>query len=194
MSRMRRDAEIEKKVLDLCSNANSMKIISEASIEQAIDLIEQMNDQDFEVFAQAFTDHQPNLAAYLFVHEDEFSDDDFDLLANLALTVYLAYELQNGKSPLLSIEEVESAAMKQLDFLDAIETASEAEIESLVEQAFDGSQQPLLLDFVARELHLMESENMIEHESGGAMIYPILQLVVDLLHGAYNRSPFAIIS
>jgi hypothetical protein len=165
-----------------------MKIVSEESIESAIDLIEAMSEDDFAAFAKSFTETQPALASYIFVHEEEFSDEDFDLIANLALTIYKSYEIECGKPMTLTSEEVEAAAMQQMDYLDAIETASEEEMEALVEKAFDGTQQPVLLDFAAHELHVMESEGAIEHESGGALIYPILQLVVDLLHKAFNGS------
>ncbi len=171
-----------------------MKIVSEESVEQAIDIIEKMTEEEFAAFAQAFTSSQPALAGYIFIHEDEFTDDDFDLMANLALTIYKAYELECGTAMTLSEQEVESAALQQMDYLDAIETASEEEIADLVEKAFDGSKQPVLLDFAAHELHSMESEGAIDHESGGAMIYPILQLVVDLLDIAFNGTRFQIVS
>ena len=171
-----------------------MKIVSEESVEQAIDLIEGMTDDEFAAFAQTFISSQPALAGYIFIHEDEFTEDDFDLLASLALTIYRAYELECGTAMTLTEQEVESAAMQQMDYLDAIETATDEEIAELVEKAFDGSKQPVLLDFAAHELHLMESKGAIDHESGGAMLYPILQLVVDLLHTAFNGSRIQIVS
>lgn len=170
-----------------------MKIVSHESIESAIDLIEQMSEEQFAALAQEFTTAQPALTGYLFMHEEEFSDDDFDLLANLALTVYMAYTLECGKPMTLSEEEVEAAAIAQMDALDAIENANDEDIPGLVEKAFDSTQQPILLDFVAHELHEMESEGEIDHESGGALLYPVLQLIVDLLHKAFNGSRIQIV-
>ncbi len=171
----------------------TMKIVSEESVEQAIDEIEKMTDEDFSEFAAAFAAAQPSMAGYLFIHEDEFTDDDFDIMANLALTIYRAYQIECGTARILSEQEIEEAAMRQMEYLDAIETANEEEISELVEKAFDGTRQPVLLDFAAHELHLMESEGAIEHESGGALIYPILQLTVDLLDIAFNGTNIQVV-
>jgi hypothetical protein len=171
-----------------------MNIVSEDTIEQAFDLVENMTDAEFEAFAEEFTGAESSLAGYIFAHEDEFTDNDFDLLAYLAIVVYKAYSLECKRPPMLiSSDEVEAAALEQMNYLEAIENASDSEMEALVASAFDSSEQPNLLDFVAHELHVLESEGEIEHESGGALIYPILQLVVDLLHTAFNGTRLEII-
>ena len=170
-----------------------MKIVSEENIEKAIDLIEAMSDDEFAAFASEFTTSQPSLAGYIFIHEEEFSDDDFDLLANLALTIFKAYQLQCGTGRLLSEVEIEDAAMRQMDYLESIEDATEEDIPGLVEKAFDDTQQPVLLEFAARELHDAESAGGIEHPSGGALMYPILQMVVDMLDIAFNGTALRVV-
>jgi hypothetical protein len=170
-----------------------MKIVTEEYIEQAIELVEKMADEEFTAFADEFAKQQPALAAYIFMQQEFFSDDDFDLIANMALTIYKAYEITCGKAMTLTEKEVADAANKQLDYLQAIENATEEEMPEFVEKAFDSSEQPLLLDFAAHELHLMESQGAIDHESGGALIYPVLLLVIDLLHIAFNGSRLKII-
>jgi hypothetical protein len=170
-----------------------MKIVSSESIEKAIEIIDQWNDDEFAAFASEFTSAQPSLCAYIFIHEEDFSDDDFDMLANLALMIYKAFQIECGTARMLTEQEIEDAALRQMDYLESIEDANEEEIADLVDKAFDSTKQPVLLEFAAHELHDAESAGEIEHESGGALLYPILQMVVDMLDIAFNGANLRVV-
>jgi hypothetical protein len=168
-------------------------MITAENIELAIDTIEGLSDEQYQTYAETFANAQPNLVSYLFVQQDEFSENDFDLLTSLTLTIYKAFEMQCGTPRVLTVDEIEQKAIEQMDDLDALEEADESQMEAYMAKIIENQAQPILMDFAAHELHVMESEGAIEHESGGALLYPVLQLMVTMLDAAFHGSAMKIV-
>jgi hypothetical protein len=165
-----------------------MKVVSQKTIDRTLASMDKMVEEDVAELVQSFADEQPSIMVFLLAQEEDFTDNDFDILVDLALVIFLCFKNECGKVRTVGVEEVESFADKQMENLQRLETLSEIELEAEMAATIDNAKQPFLLEYITEELAAREEEDGIEDESGGAHFFPPLQLVIDIMDAAANGS------
>lgn len=164
------------------------KIISHKVIDRAIAELDSMNERQVESLIKDFGDKQPALTVYIMSHESSYSENDFDLLVNMALLVYHCFRLEFASMRSIQIDEVEAYEQKQEDDLIRMERMTDSEMEAEMARTVHSAKQPFLLEFITESLAVREDSDEIEDESGGAAFFSPLQLLIEMLDSAGNGS------
>lgn len=164
------------------------KIISHKVIDRAIAELDSMSERQVESLIKDFGDKQPALTVYIMAHESSYSENDFDLLINMALLVYHCYRLEFPSMRSIQIDEVEAYEQKQEEDMIRMERMTDSEMEAEMARTVHAAKQPFLLEFLTESLAMREEAEEIEDESGGAAFFSPMQLLIDMLDSAGNGS------
>lgn len=165
-----------------------MKVVSHTTIDNTLATMELMEEGEMNTLVQTFADEQPAIMTFLMAQEQDFSESDFDILIHLTLVIFMSFKNECGRMRNVQIDEVEAFEQRQLEHLNYLESLDEYALEEEMAATIDNAKQPFLLEYVTEELASREEEGEIEDKSGGAYLFPPLQLLIDLFDSAANSS------
>jgi hypothetical protein len=157
-----------------------MKQITAATIDAAIEELENLSDDQYEQRMEAFAEAQPVLFSYLFSGQfDLLTDDEKGYLQYLALIAWRSIERGGGAVEPVSEEQIGEAEEKNYELL---EKSSASKFQDRLDAFFDDYEQEDLLAFA--EEAVMEEEEQGESlvtKEGREPIFIALKTMIDVL-------------
>lgn len=157
-----------------------MKIVPGTTIDAAIEELEGLSDEQYEVRMEAFSEAQPVLFAYLFSEAfDLLTEDEKGFLQYLSLIAWTAILKTYGQVPAVSEEAIGEAEERNYEVL---ENATASDLSERLDPFFDDYPQEELLAF-AEEAVLEdegEPESLLTKE-GREPIFIGLKTMIDVL-------------
>jgi hypothetical protein len=161
-------------------NWSTMKQITAATIDAAIEELENLSDDLYEQRMEAFAEAQPVLFSYLFSGQfDLLTDDEKGYLQYLALIAWRSIERGGGPVDPVSEEQIGEAEEKNYELL---EKSSASKFQDRLDAFFDDYEQEDLLAFA--EEAVMEEEEQGESlvtKEGREPIFIALKTMIDVL-------------
>jgi hypothetical protein len=170
-----------------------MKIVSEESINKAIESLEHLDDAGIEALYKKIESDQPHVFGYIITMGDDLEEDAYQAFLDLALVIYGSFEAEYGKFRAVTEDEIVEIFNNKLTQLEDI--SDESDEDDYVAAAADSmlaENQSLLLQFVIEDLVAMEKEEEVG-ESEAAVLFQLLSVIITAMDQALNISPFQIV-
>lgn len=159
-----------------------MKFVSEDVIDAVIDLLEEMDDDQYEQQMEKFAEAQPVLVAYLF-NEENFhllTEDEKGYVQYLSLITWMANTKVNGPGEPVSEEQIGLAEERNYEILEA---ANAKNFRDRLDAFFDNTPQEDLIAF-AEEAVLDDEDSgpdALVTKEGREPIFIAVKTVIDVL-------------
>ncbi len=159
-----------------------MKFVSEDVIDAVIDLLEEMDDDQYEQQMEKFAEAQPVLVAYLF-NEENFhllTEDEKGYVQYLSLIAWMANTKVNGPGEPVSEEQIGLAEEQNYEILEA---ANAKNFRDRLDAFFDNTPQEDLIAF-AEEAVLDDEDSgpdALVTKEGREPIFIAVKTVIDVL-------------
>ncbi len=161
-----------------------MKFVPADTIDELIELLDNLSDEQYEQKTAAFAEAQPVIFAYLFDEENFhlLTEDEKGFMQYLALICWASNERVNGATPEASEEQIGVAEERNYAMLDG---QAARDFADKLDSFFEEYPQEDLLAFV--EEALLEDEEEPESlltKEGREPIFIALKTVIDVLTNA----------
>jgi hypothetical protein len=157
-----------------------MKFVSEKTIDEVIEALEDLNDEHYEQHTEAFAEAQPVLMSWLFGDNfDLLNEDEKGYLQYLSLIVWLSVVKVNGLGEAVSEEQIGEAEEQNYEVLEG---STAKKFRDRLNPFFENAPQEDLLAF-AEEAVLEDEDNpeALVTKEGREPIFVALKTVIDVL-------------
>jgi len=160
-------------------NKNDMKHVSLASIEKAIDIIDNLDDNGLEQVAEKYALSQPILLAYIMSAALEYENEQLE-----GLIIYyfclISESFNQEEVSLRSITDEDLDAFEE-PFAEMLDQYFEQDEEDMLEDFCD---QPMLVQFMAIELSEEDADGSSLDDETATQLFVVTTALVALLNRA----------
>lgn len=163
-----------------------MIVVSENSIEKAIDKIESIPEEAIQGYIDNVAKLQPAILAYAMVTGEEIKQELAEDLLYYALIVFEAFSEESGFVPEVSENIITACETAYIEKLEQLEQADDSDAGML--DIFNSTAQPALLHFLVNDL-IIDEDNETEEEiaSEDGTIFSTLQIIVESFSNVINK-------
>lgn len=171
-----------------------MTFVSEESIDKALTIMDGLDEAQIESMFTEFSKKQPSILAFIMSNEDEMSEEEFNVLLELSVIIYLAFYQESPSLREVTETEMEEIIDKAIQAYEEMDEDDEAAISEAVENTVQSTGQPLLFQFIVEDLMAREEEGGFQdEESSPAFVLPTLQMLLDMFDTALNKPNLRIV-
>ena len=164
-----------------------MKYVTESSIDTALEKMESFGDPEIESIFDDFSAKQPAILAFILSNEEAMTEDEFNILLELSLIMYMAFYAESAELREVSETELETIIDIAVKKYEELDEEDDDAMNEAVENAVETANQPLLFQFLIEDLMARGAEGgFVDDASGPAFILPTLQMVLDMFNTGLN--------
>ncbi len=163
-----------------------MKIISESSIEKAIEKIESIPEDSIQEYIDKVAKLQPTILAYAMATGEDIKQELAEDLLYYTLIIFEAFSTEVGTLPEVPENIINASQTNYLEKFEQLENADDPDTGLL--DLFNNSSQPTLLHFLVSDL-IIDENNETEEEiaSEDGAIFSALQVIVESFNSMINK-------
>ncbi|MEN9700628.1 MAG: hypothetical protein RLZZ301_1826 [Bacteroidota bacterium] len=156
-----------------------MKQVSLGAIERAIEVVDNLNDDQLETITETYAAQQEALLAYLMTAPEEYKNEELEGL----LIYYFCLILECFKQENITLNKVTEADIDALEepFFDMLDQYFETEDEEIIESFCD---QPALAQFMAMEVSEEDEDGSELNEETATQLFIVALAMISLLNKA----------
>ena len=156
-----------------------MKQVSLAAIEKAIEVVDNLTDEQLENITERYADAQESLLGYVMTAPEEYKNEDLEGLLIYYFCLVLEAFKQEGIE-LRTIVEEDIDAIEE-PFFDMLDQYFESEDEEIIESFCD---QPQLAQFMAMEVSEDDEDGSALSEETATQLFIVCLAMISLLNRA----------
>jgi hypothetical protein len=156
-----------------------MKHVSLAAIEKAIEVIDNLTDEQLENITERFAEAQESLLGYVMTAPEEYKNEDLEGLLIYYFCLVLEAFKQEGIE-LRSVTEEDIDALEE-PFFDMLDQYFEDDDEEIIESFCD---QPHLAQFMAMEVSEEDEDGSALSEETATQLFIVSLAMISLLNRA----------
>jgi hypothetical protein len=156
-----------------------MKQVSLAAIEKAIEVVDNLTDEQLENITERYAAEQEALLGYVMTAPEEYKNEDLEGL----LIYYFCLVLEAFKQDGVELRTVTEADIDELEepFFDMLDQYFESEDEEIIESFCD---QPHLAQFMAMEVSEEDEDGSALSEETATQLFIVSLAMISLLNRA----------
>lgn len=159
-----------------------MEKISAEIVERTWKEMATMSPLNYPKLINKFSKEQPFMLAYLMAVDDEqFNQDERELLLYLGVVVWKIMSRGNKPLPQVDEEMIDSAEEKNINMLEYLEGETETGFYETTASVLEGYNQPQVLRYVVEALMEEDEEGVDIREDNIGMMMIYLKTVIDCL-------------
>ena len=129
-----------------------MKYVTESSIDTALEKMESFGDAEIESIFDDFSAKQPAILAFILSNEEAMTEDEFNILLELSLIMYMAFYAESAELREVSETELETIIDIAVKKYEELDEEDDDAMNEAVENAVETANQPLLFQFLMRNI------------------------------------------
>lgn len=156
-----------------------MKQVSLAAIEKAIEVVDNLTDEQLENITERYAAAQEALLGYVMTAPEEYKNEDLEGL----LIYYFCLVLEAFKQEGIELRTISEADIDELEdpFFDMLDQYFESEDEEIIESFCD---QPNLAQFMAMEVSEEDEDGSALSEETATQLFIVSLAMISLLNRA----------
>jgi hypothetical protein len=158
-----------------------MKQVSLAAIEKAIEVVDNLTDEQLENITERYADAQESLLGYVMTAPEEYKNEDLEGLLIYYFCLVLEAFKQEGIE-LRTIVEEDIDAIEE-PFFDMLDQYFESEDEEIIESFCD---QPFLAQFMAMEVSTEDEDGTDMSEDTATQLFIVSLAMISLINRCIN--------